>query len=244
MSSAHRRLARGAAASRAGASHLEVARGNARRHAARVATEFIHRWLPGARADLTLLLLHGTGGNEDDLVPLGEMLAPGAPVLSPRGPVLENGMPRFFRRLAEGVFDVPDLIARSGDLAAFVGEAAKRYGFGTSRVVAVGFSNGANVAASVMLLHPEVLAGAVLLRAMVPLSPTKRPDLSGRAALIASGRRDPIVPLRQPEELAALLREAGADVEVAWSDTGHELTPGDLQISRAWLEKHFPPTVR
>jgi len=210
------------------------------RHAAGVSAEFIHRFVPGTRDDLTLLLLHGTGGNEDDLLPLGPMLAPGAAVLSPRGRVLEHGMPRFFRRLAEGVFDVPDLIARAGELARFVGEAATRHGFDPGRVVAVGFSNGANIAAGLLLLEPAVLAGAALIRPMVPLRPETPPQLRGRAVLIAAGRRDPTVPRGQTDALAAMLREAGADVEVSWSDAGHELAPGDIRATREWLEKYFP----
>ena len=158
----------------------------------------------------TLLLLHGTGGNENDLLPVGRAIAPGAALLSPRGRVLEHGMPRFFRRLAEGVFDHEDLVARTHELADFVAECAKHYGFDAKRVVAVGFSNGANIAASMMLLRPETLAGAILLRAMVPFEPKTPPDLRGRRALVAAGKADPIVKPENSERLAAILREAGA----------------------------------
>src|SRR4051812_17279947 len=155
---------------------------------------FIHRFERGARpASQPLLILHGTGGNEDDLVPLGRMVAPGAPLLSPRGKVLEHGMPRFFRRLAEGVFDEDDVRARAHELADFVAAARKHYGIAAP--VALGYSNGANIAAAVMLLRPEVLAGGILLRAMVPLA-NMAPNggLDGKTALIVSGVRDPIAP--------------------------------------------------
>ncbi|MEX1159153.1 MAG: alpha/beta hydrolase, partial [Thermomicrobiales bacterium] len=155
---------------------------------------FVHRWVAGdADAALpTLLLLHGTGGNENDLLSLGSLLLPGASVLSPRGKVSENGASRFFRRLAEGVFDVEDLIARTYELADFVGAAAKQYGFDPGNVVAVGYSNGANIASSMLLLRPGTLAGAVLLRPMVPLEPDSPPDLSGTPVYLGAGRLDPI----------------------------------------------------
>ena len=202
--------------------------------------DFVHRWVPGTRPNLTLLLLHGTGGNEDGLLPLGPMLAPGASLLSPRGQVLENGMPRFFRRLAEGVFDLPDLERRTHHLAAFVNEAAATYGFDSSRVVAVGFSNGANIAASVLLLYPDLFAGAVLLRPMMPFEPDASPALEGRRILIAAGRNDPLVPSEQPDALAALLRDGGAEVTVHWSEGGHELGPADLRAAKEWMERSFP----
>jgi predicted esterase len=198
--------------------------------------EFIHRFepAPAAGSGGTLLLLHGTGGNENDLLPVGRAIAPGAALLSPRGRVLENGMPRFFRRLAEGVFDHEDLVARTHELADFVAESAKRYGFDAGRVVAVGFSNGANIAASMMLLRPETLAGAILLRAMVPFEPKIPPDLQGRRALVAAGKADPIVKPENSERLAALLREAGAEVTLHWSPGGHTLDRADLTAAAAW----------
>ncbi|RZK95567.1 MAG: alpha/beta hydrolase, partial [Methylobacterium sp.] len=152
-----------------------------------------HRFVPATAPGLPpLLLLHGTGGDETDLLPLGRTLLPGAALLSPRGAVLENGMPRFFRRLAEGVFDEADLRRRAADLAGFIAEARTAYGLAAP--VAVGFSNGANIAAALLLLHPGVLAGAVLLRPMVPLRETPPVDLAGRPVLMLSGAADPIVP--------------------------------------------------
>ena len=199
--------------------------------------DFAHVYEPPARPGLgTLLLLHGTGGNERDLLPLGPMLAPGAGLLSPRGNVLEHGMPRFFRRLAEGVFDEDDLRRRAVELAAFVEAAARRYGFDTNQVTAVGYSNGANIASAVMLLRPHVLARAVLFRAMVPLVPSPLPTLGARV-LISNGRIDPIVSATETERLAALLRDAGASVDVTWQPTGHQLTQADIAAAHAWLQK-------
>jgi len=197
---------------------------------------YTHRFEPAASAAAgdTLLLLHGTGGNENDLLPVGRAIAPGAALLAPRGRVLENGMPRFFRRLAEGVFDMEDLVARTHELADFVAESAKRYGFDAKRVFAVGFSNGANIAASMMLLRPETLAGAVLLRPMVPFEPKQPPDLKGRRALVAAGKADPIVKPENSERLAAILEEAGADVTLHWSPGGHTLDRADLSAAAAW----------
>jgi phospholipase/carboxylesterase len=183
----------------------------------------------------TLLLLHGTGGNEHDLLPLGRLM-PGAHLLSPRGQVLENGMPRFFRRLAEGVFDIEDLKRRAGDLAAFVVTAADEYGFDRSKVVALGYSNGANIASAVMLLHPGVLAGGVLLRAMVPLEPEPLPAIKGTRVCISNGEQDPMAPAAETQRLARLLQRAGADVEVHWQPTGHQLMPGDFAVAKTWLQ--------
>jgi predicted esterase len=197
---------------------------------------FVHRFEPAtAPGAPTLLLLHGTGGDESDLLPLGRMLHPGAALLSPRGRVLERGMPRFFRRLAMGVFDEQDLIARTHELADFVGAAAVQYGVDAGNVVAAGFSNGANIAAATLLLRPGALRGAVLLRPMVPLVPPTPPALAGTRVFAASGRFDPTVPAGEPERLAALLQGAGADVTLHWSDAGHELTHGDVTAARAWL---------
>ncbi|HEY6194311.1 MAG TPA: alpha/beta hydrolase [Candidatus Eisenbacteria bacterium] len=203
---------------------------------------FIHRFEPALEGagDGTLLLLHGTGGNENDLLPLGRAIAPNAALLSPRGQVLEHGMARFFRRLAEGVFDHDDLVARSHALAEFVLESAARYRFDPAGVVALGFSNGANIAAAVMLLRPEILAGAVLLRAMVPFVPEKLPDLSGRRVLVAAGKTDPVVAPRASEELAELLRGAGAEVTLHWSQGGHVLERSDLAAAAAWWQAKVP----
>ncbi len=203
---------------------------------------FIHRIIPAKESDapLTLLLLHGTGGNETDLLDLGRELAPTAALLSPRGNVLENGMPRFFRRLAEGVFDLDDLRARTHELADFVETAGQTYRLASDRIFAVGFSNGANIAASVLLLRPQVLAGAVLFRAMVPLVPDTMPQLQGRPVFLAAGRRDPIVSPDETERLRRLLVQAGAEVTLHWEQAGHALTPADIAAARAWLEERVP----
>jgi predicted esterase len=197
---------------------------------------FEHIYNPAQRSGApTLLMLHGTGGNEHDLLPVARMLDPSAAVLSPRGQVLENGMPRFFRRLAEGVFDVEDLKRRASDLATFTTSAAAHYGFDPDGVVAVGFSNGANIAAAVLLLHPGTLARAVLFRAMVPLVPDPLPSLAGATVLISNGRGDPIISGTETERLASLLRACGADVELAWQPGGHELTRADVATAQTWL---------
>src|SRR5881394_3656000 len=173
--------------------------------------DFIHEFVPGT-SNRTLLLLHGTGGNERDLVPLGRELDPRAALLSPRGKVLENGMPRFFRRLAEGVFDLEDLKNRTNELADFVAAAAEHYELAPDQIIAIGYSNGANIAASILLLRPEILRGAVLFRAMVPLVPENLPDLSSVRVWIGAGSEDPIIPTSETQRLVELLRSAGADV--------------------------------
>ena len=187
---------------------------------------------------MVLLLLHGTGGNEEDLLPIGEALWPGAALLSPRGNVMENGMPRFFRRLSEGVFDEEDLKFRAGELAEFVARAAERYGFQGKSVVAVGYSNGANIASGTMLLHPRVLAGAILLRPMVPLKMVEAaPDLRGVPVMLGAGKRDPVVPREQIGALTRLLEGAGAKVFVHWHAGGHELGQDDLAAAEEWLPR-------
>jgi phospholipase/carboxylesterase len=198
--------------------------------------DFVHVFLPAARSDgPTLLMLHGTGGDERDLLPLAQMLDPQAAVLSPRGKVLEQGMPRFFRRLAEGVFDEDDLRRRTIELADFVQAATDHYGIDSNRIVAAGFSNGANIAASLLLLKPGVLSGAILFRAMVPLVPDPMPPTSDTPVFLSNGRRDPLIPADQTERLATLLRRAGATVTLAWQDAGHELTRPDVEQAREWL---------
>jgi len=184
-----------------------------------------------------MLLLHGTGGDENDLVELGRALAPGASLLSPRGRVLERGMPRFFRRLAEGVFDLEDLRRRTAELAQFVREAADVYRFGGARIVAVGYSNGANIAAALLLLEPGVLAGAVLFHAMVPIVPQVVPDLSSTPVFLSGGRSDAMIPPRETERLAELLQGAGARLAVSWQPGGHSLTSDEVQAAREWLAK-------
>lgn len=200
---------------------------------------FIHRHVSGEgnAAATTLLLLHGTGGNENDLVDLGETLLPGAALLSPRGKVLENGMPRFFRRLAEGVFDIDDLQRRTHQLADFVAEACEAYSLSPRQIVAVGYSNGANIAASTLLLRPRALAAAVLFRAMVPLVPKQLPDLSGKSILLSAGQHDPIANPTETRRLADLFSAANAAVETLWQSSGHELGKGDIAVARAWLRK-------
>jgi len=190
---------------------------------------------PASPSRPTLLLLHGTGGNEHDMLPLGGLM-PGANLLSPRGQVLEQGKPRYFRRIAEGVFDVEDLRRRAADLAAFVGRAAAEYGFDPARVYAMGFSNGANIASGLALLHPGVLRGAVIFRGMVPLEPDPLPSLTDFRALISNGKADPIVTTEETERLARLLQRAGADVELHWQPAGHQLMPADFNAARTWLD--------
>lgn len=194
---------------------------------------FIHRHVAGDANRPPLLLLHGTGGDENDLIDLGKMVAPGAALLSPRGKVLEGGAPRFFRRLAEGVFDEDDVRARADELAGFVAEARKAYGLAAP--IALGFSNGANIAAAVMLRHPQVSAGAILLRAMVPLPDQPAGDLAGRPILILSGAMDPIVPADNAARLAALLKSAGANVRHRTLPAGHGLSQADVTIAREWM---------
>jgi len=196
--------------------------------------DFIHEFVSGS-SNRTLLLLHGTGGNERDLIALGRELDPNAALLSPRGKVLENGMPRFFRRLAEGVFDLEDLKYRANELADFVAAAAKHYGFTSDNVVAVGYSNGANIAASMLLLRPEIMPAAILLRAMVPLVPDRLPDLSSVRVWIGAGDQDPIIPASEAQRLVELLRRAGADVTIRFFNAGHGLTNEDLEAARHWL---------
>lgn len=206
---------------------------------------FVHVYEPG-RGPETLLLLHGTGGTEHDLVPLGRRLAPAAHLLAPRGKVLEVGNARFFRRLAPGVFDVEDVRLRAGELKRFVAAAASRYGLDPSRVWAVGYSNGANIAAALLLLHPDALAGAVLLRPVLPLEPDMAPGLAGKPVFIAAGRRDPLAPAEAVEALAEWLRRGGAQLTVRWQEAGHGLAPEELDAVRAWLAPwlHHPDGSR
>ncbi len=197
---------------------------------------FIHRFEPAAEgSNRTLLLLHGTGGSESDLLQLGRMIDPNAALLSPRGKVLERGMPRFFRRLSEGVFDEVDLRARTEELAEFIDAAANTYGLDRESIVAVGYSNGANIAASLLLSDPEMLAGAVLFRAMVPFEPAALPNLTGIPIFLAAGRRDPIIAPENAERLAQILRDAGAAVTLEWVAEGHGLTQEEIQTASRWL---------
>ncbi|WP_414473961.1 alpha/beta hydrolase [Microvirga sp. M2] len=197
---------------------------------------FIHRYEPATEPGRPpLLLLHGTGGDENDLISLGRMVSPGSALLSPRGKVLENGMPRFFRRLAEGVFDEEDLRLRTDELADFVAEARKAYGLAAP--VALGFSNGANIAAAMLILRPEALSGAALLRAMVPLHDAPKSDLTGKRVLMVSGLMDPIIPADNAARLAASLAAAGAEVVHETLPTGHGLSQTDLQLLVKWFSE-------
>jgi phospholipase/carboxylesterase len=196
---------------------------------------FVHRFVPGNRHEAPpLLLLHGTGGDENDLLPLGQAIAPGSALLSVRGKVLEHGMPRFFRRLAEGVFDEDDVRRRATELADFVTEARKRYDLAAP--IALGYSNGANIAAAMLLLRPEEL-----LRAMVPLREAPKADLAGKPVLIVSGKSDPIIPPSNSAQLAAMLSEAGAEVQHRTLPVGHQLSQADLTLAKAWVQglRHF-----
>jgi predicted esterase len=197
---------------------------------------FIHVFVPGAANAVTLLLLHGTGGNENSLIELGAELLPDASLLSPRGKVLENGMPRFFRRISEGVFDEEDLHRRTSELATFIKESIAAYNLDPGSIIALGYSNGANIAASLVLSQPRLLAGAVLLRAMVPFEPTELPKIPGLPVLLLSGDRDPLIPHHNANHLAEMLRNAGANVRYSVAHAGHSLTEEELDAIRQFLE--------
>jgi phospholipase/carboxylesterase len=201
--------------------------------------DFVHEFVPG-KSSRTLLLLHGTGGNERDLIPFGRELDPNASLLSPRGKILENGMPRFFRRLAEGVFDLEDLRRRTNELADFVGAAVRHYELDANHLVSVGYSNGANIAASMLLLRPEIMNAAILFRAMVPLVPDKLPNLSSVRVWIGAGDQDLVVPASEAKRLAELLRRAGADVAIRFAKAAHGLTSDDVITARDWLKELQP----
>jgi phospholipase/carboxylesterase len=200
---------------------------------------FAHRFIPSNKSGATtttLLMLHGTGGTEEDLIPMGREIAPNAAILSPRGKVLENGMPRFFRRLAEGVFDIEDLRFRTHELADFVVAASKVYGFDLRYVVAVGYSNGANIAASELFLKPSMFSSAILFRPMVPLIPEILPDLSAKHIFISAGLHDPIVSKHETENLLNLLKKTGvADISINWQNSGHELILEEIKKVKDWL---------
>ena len=202
----------------------------------------VHRWEPPTTPDLpTVLLLHGTGGDENDLIPFGRILAPGAALLSVRGNVSEGGASRFFRRLTEGVFDLEDLHRRTGELGDFLVSAAEAYDFPASSLFALGYSNGANVAASLLLERPAALAGGALFRAMVPFEPEKIPALAGKKVLLSAGRFDAMIPPAGSERLAAMLQEGGADVELVWQPTSHGLTQGDVTVGQGFFAAQSIP---
>lgn len=204
---------------------------------------FIHRFIPAnskeKQSDLTLLLLHGTGGNEEDLIPLGKELSSNASILSVRGKVLENGMPRFFRRLKEGIFDMEDLNLRTNELAEFILNSSSVYELDLERIIAVGFSNGANIGASLLLRRPEVISGAILFRAMVPFIPMVLPDLSNKHVLLSEGLHDPIVSREEAQNLLKLFTKTHSDAALEWQDSGHNLVQEDIVASRRWLERNF-----
>lgn len=196
---------------------------------------FVHRFVPSSGDATTLLLLHGTGGNEDDLIPIGQELLPGAALLSPRGRVLENGMPRFFRRFAEGKFDLEDLKLQTSVLARFIREASAKYGLDPEKILAVGYSNGANIAGSLLLSEPHLLSGAILFRPMVPFVPDSAPNLGSISVLVTAGKRDPIVAPSQTLGLIELLEGAGARVSTHWHPGGHELGDDDIESAKKWI---------
>jgi predicted esterase len=198
---------------------------------------FIHRFLPPESATLaeTLVVLHGTGGDENDLIGIGQMIAPGTAILSPRGNVLENGAPRFFKRVAEGVFDPKEVRSRAAELAGFIRAAVSRYGLNPERIFALGYSNGANVASTVMFLEPELLQGAILFRPMLVFEPDARPDLSDTSVLISAGQMDPIVPAESVERLVGLFEASHVEVTLKWQLAGHNLLPSEVREAADWL---------
>lgn len=198
---------------------------------------FIHRFIPGEDpgSNETLLVLHGTGGDENDLVGIGQTVAPGAAILSPRGNVLENGAPRFFKRLAEGVFDPREVRSRGEELIRFIRAAVSHYHLDAGRIFALGYSNGANIASTVLLIEPGILQGAILLRPMLVYEPEGPPHVSGGSALISAGRMDPIVKPESVEKLRALLASAGVDVTLNWQLAAHNLTPSEVREAAEWF---------
>jgi phospholipase/carboxylesterase len=199
-----------------------------------------HIYKPGTNTSKpTLLLLHGTGGNENDLLPLANMIDQEASVLSVRGNILENGMPRFFRRLAEGVFDEEDLKLRTKELYEFLDEASEKYGFSRDNIVALGYSNGANIAASLLFHYKNSLKGAILHHPMVPRRGIELPELSGTEVFLAAGKNDPICPAHESEELESLLSNAKANVEFHWENSGHQLTLSEVEAARDWYTGRF-----
>jgi phospholipase/carboxylesterase len=198
---------------------------------------FIHRFVPATDSSSgeTLLVLHGTGGDENDLIGIGQAIAPGAAVVSPRGNVLENGAPRFFKRLAEGVFDPKEVRSRAEELARFIRGAVVTYRLDPTRVFALGYSNGANIASTVMLVEPGVLQGAILFRPMLVYEPSKKSDLTGSAVFISAGRMDPIVSAASIERLAELFESAHAEVILKWQLAGHSLVPSEVREAAEWF---------
>ena len=199
-------------------------------------SDFEHVFEPGDNG-WALVLLHGTGGDRNDLVPLGRQLLPGAAIISPDGKVLENGVSRrFFKRLAVGELDIPDLLAQTDDLASFLTSSVERYGLDPGKLIALGLSNGANIAASLLFRHPGLLNAAALLRPMLPYEPDAGLDLSGTGVLIAAGGRDHYVPSSESVSLSKTLEASGAEVFMHLNpEAGHGLTEGDLVETSRWL---------
>ncbi|MDH2900361.1 MAG: alpha/beta hydrolase [archaeon] len=202
---------------------------------------FAHNFVQGKKEskNQTILLLHGTGGNENDLIPLGHEIAPDSSLLGVRGKVLENGMPRYFRRFGEGVFDIEDLKFRTKELANFVKEASKHYRFDLDLTVAIGYSNGANIAASLLVMRPEILRGAILFRAMLPFSPEKLPRLSGKLIFLSAGKFDSLTSPSQVEDLKDLLEKYGAHVSLNWESSDHSLTQEEAKKAKKFFQVHF-----
>lgn len=189
---------------------------------------------------LTLVLLHGTGGNEEDLIFLGKKIEPNASILSPRGKVLENNMPRFFKRLSEGVFDIEDLKFRTHELADFIQKCSLHYKFDLRHTIAVGFSNGANIATSILLLSPDVFQDAILFRAMIPLVPNPLPNLLNKKILLSAGLQDPIVSKKETENLYRLFQKTNAITTLKWQPSSHNLIQEDILVAKSWISNNFP----
>lgn len=187
-----------------------------------------------------LVLLHGTGGTESDLLPLAQTLSPNSSVLGIRGNVLENGMSRFFRRLAEGLFDEEDLAYRTRELYDFLDESAVKYHLDRRNYVAVGYSNGANIAGSLLFHYHDALRGAVLHHPMVPLRSVVLPDLKDVPVFIGAGYNDRMCPPAETEELSSLLEGAGAKLKLHWENAGHSLTRTEIEAAAAWFRQTFP----
>jgi len=200
---------------------------------------FTHLYKPSSEplGKKTILLLHRTGGDEESLLPVADFLMPQSSVLSPRGRVLENGMPRFFKRHSEGVFDMEDLRIGTRELAGFIKNSLVEYGIETDDLIAVGYSNGANIASSVIFSYPGLLKTAALFHPMIPFIPKTSPDLSGTRVLITAGRNDPIVAVEETEKLASLYRDYSAAVDLFWHNSGHSLTRGELEAAKSFLSE-------
>lgn len=201
--------------------------------------KFIHIYKKGTK-EVTFCLFHGTGGDETDLIPIAAMIDPDASILGIRGNVKEHGMNRFFKRLAEGVFDEDDIIFQSNQLVTFLKAAEKKYAFDLKKTIFLGYSNGANIASSMLLLHPEIASFAILMRPVLPILPKKAPDLHNHSIIITAGEHDTIMPQENTQKLIDLLTEYKADVESVWLNATHGLTHEDIEKIKAWYEKKFP----